>query len=259
MRLDQWLVRQGLAGSRTLAAKAVAQGAVSVNGRVVTKASRPVTGTEQIRVQQDQDSRYVSRAGHKLAGALQAFPDVRVAGRRCLDAGASTGGFTQVLLEGGAAAVEAVDVGHGQLHPMVSADPRVTSREGTNVRYLVPEDIGGPVELVVADLSFISLTLVLPALAACLAPVGDMVLMVKPQFEVGRSRLGKNGVVRDPAEQQRAVAAVVDCALGLGLQVLGQQPSTLPGQDGNQEFFLHLVAGGPVQVRDQQDPAAALA
>lgn len=240
VRIDKHLVDQGLAVSRTAAARLVAEGRVRLQGRTVTKASATVPPGATVDLAPSAGPEYVSRAGHKLVGALDAFPAVVVAGRRCLDAGASTGGFTQVLLERGAARVEAVDVGHDQLHPSIRADPRVRAQDGLNVRHLRAEQIGGPVDLVVGDLSFISLTLVLPALAEACRPGGDLVLMVKPQFEVGRSRLGKGGVVRDAADRNRAVQNVREAAARLGLEIAGSVDSPLPGQDGNREHFLHL-------------------
>ena len=166
-----------------------------------------------------------------------------VAGRRCLDAGASTGGFTDVLLRRGAREVVAVDVGYGQLAWHLRTDPRVAVHDRTNVRELTPEQIGGPVELTVADLSFIPLTLVLPALAACTTE--DLLPMVKPQFEVGRERVGAKGVVRDPALRAEAVRAVADRAYGLGLGTRGMTRSPLPGPAGNVEFFLWLRRDAP--------------
>jgi 23S rRNA (cytidine1920-2'-O)/16S rRNA (cytidine1409-2'-O)-methyltransferase len=188
---------------------------------------------------------YVSRGGHKLAGALAAFAPLglTVTGRRCLDAGASTGGFTDVLLRNGAAQVVAVDVGYGQLAWALRADPRVEVHDRTNVRALTPEQIGGTVQLTVADLSFISLRLVLEALASCTAPDGDLLPMVKPQFEVGKGRVGDGGVVRDPMLRAEAVLDVARYARGLGLGVAGVTPSPLPGPSGNVEFFLWLRAG----------------
>lgn len=161
-----------------------------------------------------------------------------MAGKRCLDAGASTGGFTDVLLRRGAREVVAVDVGHDQLDPSLRADPRVRVLEGMNVRWMRPEDIGGPAELTVCDLSFISLTLVLEPLAAATVPGGDLVLMVKPQFEVGAERLARTGVVTSEQERARAVEAVAAAARAHGLSVRGRERSPLPGQDGNHEFFL---------------------
>jgi 23S rRNA (cytidine1920-2'-O)/16S rRNA (cytidine1409-2'-O)-methyltransferase len=197
----------------------------------------------------------VSRGGHKLAGALAALgwglpasAGLRavapaVAGRRCLDAGASTGGFTDVLLRAGASEVVAVDVGYGQLAWSVRNDPRVRVYERTNVRSLTPEQIGGACDLIVADLSFISLRLVLGALAGCLRPDGDLLPMVKPQFEVGKDRVGPGGVVRDPSLRADAVLDVASHAAGLGFGVAGVVASPLPGPSGNVEFFLWLRRG----------------
>jgi 23S rRNA (cytidine1920-2'-O)/16S rRNA (cytidine1409-2'-O)-methyltransferase len=206
------------------------------------------------------DPGYASRGGHKLAGALEAFgpAGLLVAGRRCLDAGASTGGFTDVLLRAGARQVVAVDVGYGQLVWELQTDPRVVVVDRTNVRELTLDQIGGEsVELVVGDLSFISLTLVLPALVRCAEPGADLALMVKPQFEVGRERLGSGGVVRDPALHAEAVRTVALAAEGLGLGVLGVTASPLPGPSGNVEYFLWLRQGAP-PLREQ-DLAAAIA
>lgn len=199
-RLDVELVRRCLARSRRRAADLVAAGRVEVAGAVATKPAQPVAPDEDVRVHGTDRPEYVSRAAHKLVGALDELARlapgaVDPAGARCLDAGASTGGFTQVLLERGAAHVWAVDVGHDQIAPEVAADPRVTVREGLNVRALTVDDVGEPVDLVVADLSFISLTVALPALLAVTRPGASLLVMVKPQFEVGRERLGSSGVV----------------------------------------------------------------
>lgn len=244
MRLDRWLVESGLAHSRASSADLIRQGRVSVNGSVVAKVARDVGPEDEVELAEASSREYVSRAGHKLAGALEAFPDVVVQGRRCLDAGASTGGFTQVLLEAGARQVVAVDVGHGQLHPIIRDDPRVEPVEGLNVRNLVPTDIGGLVDLTVGDLSFISLTLVIEPLAKATRPGGDIILMVKPQFEVGKSKLGKGGVVRHEADRSAAVETVRESARASGLDIIADMPSPLPGKDGNREHFLHL--GRPV-------------
>jgi 23S rRNA (cytidine1920-2'-O)/16S rRNA (cytidine1409-2'-O)-methyltransferase len=187
----------------------------------------------------DTDPGYVSRGGHKLAGALSEFA-IEVEGRRCLDAGASTGGFTDVLLRAGAARVLAVDVGYGQLAWSLRTDERVTVIDRTNVRSLTPELIKGQVDLTVADLSFISLPIVLPALVACTSGAGDLVPMVKPQFEVGRDRLGSGGVVRDPVHRAEAVLRVAAVAAELGWPAQGVARSPLPGPSGNVEFFLWL-------------------
>ncbi|GAA2728215.1 TlyA family RNA methyltransferase [Cellulomonas aerilata] len=244
-RLDAELVRRGLARSRRHAGELIAAGRVQVSGAVAAKSSVPVAPEQPIDVAADGSGpQYASRAGHKLAGALDALgPDgPRVVGRRCLDAGASTGGFTDVLLTRGAEHVTAVDVGHGQLVPRLLEDPRVTAREGVNVRHLTRADVEPRPELVVGDLSFISLTLVLPALAEVVAPGGDLLLMVKPQFEVGRERLGTGGVVRDAALRTGAVLDVALAALRAGLQVRDVVASPLPGPGGNVEYFLWLQA-----------------
>jgi len=198
-RLDAELVRRGLARSRVQAADLIAAGQVRVSGQAAGKAATQVAQDAAITIQrQDSGPDYVSRGGHKLAGALAAFGGLQVAGRRCLDAGASTGGFTDVLLRAGAAHVVAADVGYGQLAWRLRADPRVTVLDRVNVRSLRPDQVSPPPELVTADLSFISLTQVLPALAACAAPDADFVLLTKPQFEVGKGRVGAKGVVQGP-------------------------------------------------------------
>jgi 23S rRNA (cytidine1920-2'-O)/16S rRNA (cytidine1409-2'-O)-methyltransferase len=186
--------------------------------------------------------RWASRGGGKLDPVLDRL-GVQVAGRRCLDAGASTGGFTDVLLERGAARVIAVDVGRGQLDGRLRGDPRVEVHDGCNVRFLEAAAIGGPVDLTVADLSFISLRLVLPALAGVTAPDGELLLLVKPQFEAGREAVGTGGVVRDPRAWAGAVRSVAAAAAELGLGAAGVCPSPLPGPSGNVELFLHLRAG----------------
>ncbi|WP_294568381.1 TlyA family RNA methyltransferase [uncultured Arthrobacter sp.] len=236
-RLDQELVSRGLARSRSHAAQLIAARRVFRAGEVMLKASAPVSGDQELAVA-DAGPEFVSRAGHKLAGALSAFPGVAVAGRRCLDAGASTGGFTDVLLRAGAREVAAVDVGHGQLVQVLREDPRVHVFEGLNVRYLDSGEIGGPAELTVADLSFISLKLVIRSLAAATVPGGDLVLMIKPQFEVGRGALNGQGVVTSGAARRRGVHGVIREALAAGLEVRGLEQSSLPGQDGNLEYFL---------------------
>jgi len=246
LRLDAELVRRGLARSRDQAAGLIAAGRVEVGGTAAAKAATQVAVDAAITVREaGAGPEYVSRGGHKLAGALAAFTGLTVAGRRCLDAGASTGGFTEVLLAAGAAEVVAVDVGYGQLAWSLRSDTRVTVLDRVNVRALRPEQVAPPPELVTADLSFISLALVLPALAACAAPDADFVLMVKPQFEVGKGNVGAGGVVRDPALRQSAVAAVAQAAAALGLGVAGVTPSPLPGPSGNVEYFLWLRRGTP--------------
>jgi 23S rRNA (cytidine1920-2'-O)/16S rRNA (cytidine1409-2'-O)-methyltransferase len=242
-RLDQALVSRGLARSRTHAARLIAEGKVSSGGEVLAKASLQVQDGAALDVAASGEDSYVSRAGHKLAGALDAFPAVQVEGQRCLDAGASTGGFTEVLLRRGADHVVAVDVGHGQLVPQIRNDARVSVHEGLNVRYMTAEEIGGPAALTVADLSFISLTLVVAPLAACTEPGGDLVLMVKPQFEIGKDRLGRTGVVTSERERRLAVGKVAAAAMDAGLELKGLASSPLPGQDGNVEYFLWMTRG----------------
>jgi 23S rRNA (cytidine1920-2'-O)/16S rRNA (cytidine1409-2'-O)-methyltransferase len=261
VRLDAELVRRGLARSREQAGELVAAGLVTVAGQPAAKPATQVARDAPISIADTGEPGYVSRGGHKLAGALAAFmvsggsrgvvppgqqsspAGLTVAGRPCLDAGASTGGFTDVLLRAGAAHVVAADVGYGQLAWSLRTDPRVTVLDRVNVRTL---DRVTPVpELVVADLSFISLTLVLPALVACAVPDADFVLLVKPQFEVGKGRVGAGGVVREAADRSASVRRVTDAAGRLGLGVLGVTASPLPGPAGNVEYFVWLRRGAP--------------
>lgn len=243
LRLDRELVRRGLARSREHASELVAGGRVTVSG---TPATKPATGvtTDAAIVVRDEPTTvdYVSRGGHKLAGALEAFAahDLDVAGKRCLDAGASTGGFTDVLLRAGAREVVAVDVGYGQLAWSLRSDDRVHVRDRTNIRELTPQVVGDPVDLVVGDLSFISLALVLDPLLSVTREDGALVLMVKPQFEVGKDRVGKGGVVRDPALRAESVTAIADLAAARGWGAEAVAASPLPGPSGNVEFFLLL-------------------
>jgi 23S rRNA (cytidine1920-2'-O)/16S rRNA (cytidine1409-2'-O)-methyltransferase len=249
-RLDAELVRRGLARSREQAADLIAAGRVTVSGEAAAKPATQVTRDAPITVTEpDTDPGYVSRGGHKLAGALTAFPDLTVAGRHSLDAGASTGGFTDALLRAGAVHVTAADVGYGQLAWSLRTDPRVTVLDRVNVRALHPEQVAGPdgrlPDLVVADLSFISLALVLPALAGAADENADFVLLVKPQFEVGKGRVGAGGVVRDAGLRAEAVSSVAEAAAGLGLGVRGVTASPLPGPAGNVEYFVWLRRGAP--------------
>jgi 23S rRNA (cytidine1920-2'-O)/16S rRNA (cytidine1409-2'-O)-methyltransferase len=247
-RLDAELVRRGLARSREHAVTLIAEGRVAVAG---TAATKPATGVEAgtpvvVRTDPDQPS-WVSRGAHKLLGALDAF-GIAVEGRRVLDAGASTGGFTEVLLSRGAAEVVAVDVGYGELAWSLRTDDRVKVHERTNVKTLTPEAIDGQVHLVVADLSFISLRLVLPALVACARDDAELLPMVKPQFEIGRERLGAGGVVRDPEHRVQTVLEVARAAASHGWGTAGVVASPLPGPAGNVEFFLWLRRdAGPPQ------------
>lgn len=244
VRLDSELVRRKLARSREQAAQLIEAGRVTVGGRRAAKPATQVDTAAAIVVAESPDGPdYVSRGAHKLIGALDTFKSLAVEGRRCLDAGASTGGFTDVLLRRGAAHVVAVDVGYGQLAWSLRNDERVTVMERVNVRDLTPELVGEPPTLVVGDLSFISLRLVLPALAAVAAPDADFVMLVKPQFEVGKDRVGAGGVVRDPELRAEAVRGAAAAAAELGLAVRGVTYSPLPGPSGNVEYLLWLGKG----------------
>jgi 23S rRNA (cytidine1920-2'-O)/16S rRNA (cytidine1409-2'-O)-methyltransferase len=243
VRLDRALVDRGLVRSRQQAVELIAAGLVRVNDVVAVRAAAPVEAADRLSAQTDH---YVSRAAHKLLGALEDLGLV-VAGR-ALDAGASTGGFTQVLLERGCSEVVAIDVGTDQLAPLLRSDVRVTSHEQTNLRDLELSHLGGKlVDLVVADVSFISLTLLVGPLSGVLRPDGAMLLMIKPQFEVGRERLSKGGVVRSPELHRAAIAAVTDAARGCGWFAQQVVPSRLPGPAGNQEFFAVFGTVPPAQ------------
>ncbi len=237
-RLDQVLVERGLAPSRTRAQALVLAGVVRVDGALADKAGMAVAEGAEVQVIAA-DHPWVSRGGVKLDGALATF-GVDPAGRRCLDVGASTGGFTHVLLERGAAGVVALDVGRGQLDWSLRNDPRVVVMEGVNARFLEPDDVPGPFGLITVDVSFISLRLVLPALVPLLEPDGDLVALVKPQFEAGRGQVGKGGVVRDPVVREASIAAVLDAASALGLACAARIASSLPGPAGNVEELVHL-------------------
>ncbi len=241
-RLDAELVRRGLARSRDHAADLIESRTVLVSGIPASKPASQVDAETSIVIQGERDD-FVSRGGHKLAGALDHFSGISLIGKRALDAGASTGGFTDVLLKRGVRDVVAVDVGYGQMAWELRQDPRVIILDRTNVRHLTLDQVGEAAEIVVADLSFISLTLVLPALVSVSIPAADFLVMVKPQFEVGRERLGAGGVVRDPELRQAAVQEVADCAYDMGLGCLGVVASSLPGPAGNVEYFLWLRRG----------------
>lgn len=245
LRLDAAMAARGLARSRTQAAALITAGSVNVDGRPVVKPSTPVA--EDARIEVAAADAYVSRAAHKLLAGLDAFA-IDVGGRLALDLGASTGGFTQVLRERGAAPVLAVDVGHGQLAPQIASDPGVIPVEGYNVRYMDAANLAaatGVAEapgVVTGDLSFISLTHVLPSIAAVAAPEADIVLLVKPQFEVGRTAV-KGGLVTDPALRVDAVSTVLWSAWDVGLRTAGIILSPVAGTYGNREFVVHLATG----------------
>jgi 23S rRNA (cytidine1920-2'-O)/16S rRNA (cytidine1409-2'-O)-methyltransferase len=238
VRLDELLVARGLASSRAEAARLILAGRVRLPGGVPAKAGRLVA--TDVEVEQVAAAPFVGRGGEKLAGALDAF-GVPVEGRVCLDVGASTGGFTDCLLARGARRVHAVDVGHGQLHPRLREDARVTVWEGVNARHLDPARFADRPTLATIDVSFISLDKVLPAVARCLADPAEIVALVKPQFEVGRGQVGKGGVVRAAEARRDAVRGVARAAAGIGLRVAGIAPSVLHGPKGNREVFLHLA------------------
>lgn len=272
-RVDAELVRRGLARSRKHAAELVAAGRVVAGGRAVVKPSALVAADDAIDVSGGEytEYEYASRAGLKLAGALDALDalvaaggapgttGLVVSGAWCVDLGASTGGFTDVLLRRGAEHVVAIDVGHDQIVPQLREDPRVTVVEGFNVRDLTPGDLERSPDVVVADLSFISLQKVLPAVRGIAGPGTQALLLVKPQFEVGRERLGSGGVVRDPALHHDAVASVARAAEEAGLRVRAVVPSPLPGPNGNREFFLWLVPAPPDGTAASIDEAVARA
>jgi 23S rRNA (cytidine1920-2'-O)/16S rRNA (cytidine1409-2'-O)-methyltransferase len=238
IRLDVALVERGLAASRERARALIMAGRVSVDGQVVSKAGANVTDGANVEVATP-DHPYVSRGGVKLAHALDDF-GVDPSGKRALDVGASTGGFTDVLLQRGAASVIALDVGHGQLHWRLRNDPRVDVREGVNARALKPADVPHPVDLVTIDVSFISLAHILPALPPFLAAGADVVALVKPQFEAGRDEVGKHGIVTDPAVHDAVLTRVTSEARAAGFSRVAMAPSAITGATGNQEFFLHL-------------------
>ena len=245
IRVDAELVRRNLAPSRQHARELIAAGKVLLDGEAVRKAARQMDPAQPLLVVESEREDYVSRGAWKLIGALDLLGESgpAVEGVRCLDAGASTGGFTDVLLRRGAAHVVAVDVGYGQIAWRLREDPRVTVVERTNVRTLDPALVAPAPGLVVGDLSFISLTLVIPALVRAADPRADFLLLVKPQFEVGKERLGSGGVVRDTSLHAWAMRKFADCAAANGLSVAGAAPSPLPGPAGNVEYFLYMRAG----------------
>ncbi len=243
-RLDVELVRRHLARSREHAQSLIDSGYVMVNGLVAAKSATQVDENAAIKVDDSVIDDYVSRGAHKLIGALDAF-EIDVVDLVVLDAGASTGGFSDVLLRRNVAKIFCVDVGYGQLAWKVSQDPKVVVMDRTNVRYLTPEILGEQVDFIVADLSFISLETVLPALASVLKPSGQALLMVKPQFEVGKDLLGAGGVVDSPIQRAQAVNKIAIKAYEIGLGTRGVVASPLPGPSGNVEYFLWLARNAP--------------
>ncbi|MEI6034093.1 MAG: TlyA family RNA methyltransferase [Verrucomicrobiae bacterium] len=236
-RLDVALVERGLFGTREKAQRAIMAGQVLVDGQAADKPGHKVAGDQDLAVTARE--KYVGRGGHKIEAALDAFGIVP-AGRVCADIGASTGGFTDCLLQRGAAKVFAVDVGHGQLDWKLRQDPRVDVREGANARYLSPADFSPAPTLAVADVSFISLTLIFPAIFALLPPDADMVVLIKPQFELRREDVGRGGIVRDEASRLRAVEKIRASIERAGRRWLGHITSPITGRDGNVEFLAHL-------------------
>ncbi|MCE1182441.1 MAG: TlyA family RNA methyltransferase [Rhodocyclales bacterium] len=244
LRADALLVAQGLAPSRTAAQAMIKEGRVSWSGGVIAKPALELPADTALTVKVEDGAQYVSRGGHKLAGALAAS-GVSATGKHCLDVGQSTGGFTDCLLQSGARHVVGVDVGHDQLHAQLRANPAVTAIEGINCRALTAADLGdalppGGFELIVGDVSFISLTLILPQLPPLLAAHGELLMLVKPQFEVGPGNLGKGGIVRDPALYGEVEQKLRNCAQNLGLTVKAWLDSPITGGDGNREFFIWL-------------------
>ena len=241
IRADQLLVDRGLALTRSQARAWILAGEIWADGVRVDKAGQMLPA-EAVIEERRRSGRYVSRGGVKLEGAVADF-GLKVEGVQALDVGASTGGFTDCLLQHGAAEVTAVDVGYGQLHWRLRQDPRVRVIERVNARFLTPDVVGGPFPLVVIDVSFISLALILPAVLKVLSAGGEVLALVKPQFELGPEKVGRGGVVRDPVLQAEAVERVAGLARSLGLSVLGTAPARLKGPQGNQEHFLHLRLG----------------
>lgn len=237
-RLDVLIVSRGLCDSREQAQRLILAGEVTVRDQVITKPGTKVDETLPVTLKSK--PKYVSRGGLKLEGALQAFP-VSVQGKVCLDIGSSTGGFTDCLLQNGALRVHAVDVGTNQLVWKLRNDPRVVVREQFNARYMTPEDLGEQVQLIVSDVSFISLTKILPAAYRCLLPDGDLLVLIKPQFELQPEDIGPGGIVRDPLLHQRAVDKIHDFVVNeLGREWMGVADSPIKGMEGNKEFLAWL-------------------
>lgn len=240
MRLDAYLADAGLAVSRTEARRLIEEGLVSVDGKEVKKPSFDISGREEFLSVKPREKSFVGRGGVKLEGAFSSF-SVSAAGKRCIDVGASSGGFTDCLLQHGAEHVIAVDSGRGQLVESLRRDARVTSVEGFNARYMQPTDLEYVPELAVMDVSFISATYIIPALARCLREGADFILLIKPQFEVGREGVGKGGIVKKQSDRDAAVRRVVECAEGFGFKLKGLIESPIQGGDGNIEYLAHFV------------------
>lgn len=241
-RLDLLLVEAGVVGTRTKAQKLIKAGKVTVNGETVTKPAYAVGALGHARIRVDKGEDYVSRGAYKLVGAFEAFHEQGLAepkGLQCLDIGASTGGFCDVLLRRGADRVIALDVGHGQLDPRIATDPRVIEMSGVNIRDVFADDLPFRPQMIVSDVSFISLTYVIPVIARIAAPGAAVVLLVKPQFEVGRDGLGKNGIVESEELRRKALHDVMDCARREGLNVVATVPSPIEGTHGNAEWLLY--------------------
>jgi 23S rRNA (cytidine1920-2'-O)/16S rRNA (cytidine1409-2'-O)-methyltransferase len=244
MRADQLLVERGLASSRSQAQRLIASGVRWLDRgawKRVAKNGDELPGEAEIELLDTAEARYVSRGGLKLEGALRAS-GIDVTGKRCLDVGQSTGGFTDCLLQRGATHVTGVDVGHGQLHEKIRSDARVTAIESVNARELSADQVGGGFDVIVGDLSFISQTLVLPALVPLLQAGGDLLMLVKPQFELQPGQVGKNGIVTDPALYAVVERRIREACAQLGLQVRGWHDSAIAGGDGNREFFVHATS-----------------
>ena len=244
LRADALLVQQGRVTSRTQAQRLILEGRVLLDGKAIAKPSLELPSDTALTVTADDSDRYVSRGGLKLAGAL-AHTGLDVHDKTCLDIGQSTGGFTDCLLQAGATKVVGVDVGHGQLHARLKNDVRVTALEGINCRALTAADLGealpaGGFDLIVGDVSFISMALVLPQLPALLATNGNLLLLIKPQFEVGPDNIGKGGIVREPALYREVEARFLEIARKLGLTAKAWLDSPITGGDGNREFFIWL-------------------
>ncbi len=245
MRADVYLVKSGHAQSRQTAQRLIAEGNARIDGRVIRKASEEISEGEHT-VAVENTMRYVGRGGYKLEGALDAF-GLDVSGVAAADIGASTGGFTDCLLQRGARRVWAVDSGEGQLAASLRTDERVVSMERCNARYLEPEQLGEPMDLIVMDVSFISATYLIPRFPALLREGGSAICLIKPQFEVGRSMIGKGGIVKDRAAHRYAIERVLEAARAVGLRPIGLIPSPIAGGDGNREFLVHLLRSEEAQ------------